>query len=147
MKTRILLTALMTLFASTAFAGLHLPETVMVDLDERLAKGDIWSARFSEGEAEFIGCGIYTLDDLNGSYAAFAFCQARDVNEVVAFCATQNDGLIEAIRAIADFSSITFRWDENDQCTDIGSSTQSYYLNDNMSKKERRWRWRRGDDD
>ena len=147
MKTRFLLTAILTFFTSTAFAGLHMPESVMVDVDERLAKGDIWTARFSDGEADFIGCGIYTLDDLNGSYAAFAFCQARDANEVVAFCATQNEGLIEAIRAIADFSSITFRWDENDQCTDIGSSTQSYYLNDGMSKKDKKRRWRRRDDD
>ena len=52
----------------------------------------------------------------------------------LAFCATQNEGLIEAIRALGDFSSITFRWDENDQCTDIGSSIQSYFLDKKMKK-------------
>ena len=128
MKSKFFLAAILFLFTSTAFAGLYLPERVTVDLDNRLANGDMWSARFSKGKKEFIGCGIYTLDDLNGSYAAFAFCQARDKDNVVAFCATQNEGLIEAIRALVDFSSITFRWDENDQCTDIGSSTQSYFL-------------------
>ena len=134
MKAKILLTAILTLFASSAFAGLHLPEPVLVDLDNRLAKGDIWSARFSKGKETFIGCGIYTLDDLNGSYAAFAYCQARDEDMQLAFCATQNEGLIEAIRALGDFSSITFRWDENDQCTDIGSSIQSYFLDKKMKK-------------
>ena len=128
MKMKFFLAATLILFASTAFAGLYLPERVTVDLQERLANGDMYSARYSRGDSEFIGCGLYTLDDYNGGYAAFAFCQAQDANGVVAFCATQNAGLIEAIRALGDFSSVTFRWDENDQCTDIGSSIQSYFL-------------------
>ena len=136
MKARLLLTVFMAVFASSSHAGLDLPEPVTVDLVERLANGDLWSARFDDekDDAEFIGCGIYTLQDGLGGAIAFAFCQARDVDENLAFCATQNPGLIEAIRAIADFSSITFRWDELGECTDIGSSTQSYFLNKDLER-------------
>ena len=138
MKRKFFLAAILTFFTSTAFAGLYMPESVSVDLDNRLAKGDMWSARYDRNDDVFIGCGIYTLDDLYGSYAAFAFCQAQNSDGLMAFCATQNEGLIEAIRALVDRSSITFRWDENDQCTDIGTSTQSYFLDTDTSKKRRR---------
>ena len=36
--------------------------------------------------------------------------------------------LVITMAATADFSFITFNWDENDECTRIGFSTQSFYL-------------------
>ena len=57
------------------------------------AYGDLWTTRFAGGDMEFIGCGVDSIDlGVNGTFV-FAFCQARDIDENLAFCFTENDSL------------------------------------------------------
>lgn len=131
MKIRKTATAIATmLISSLAFSGAVVDAPVDVDLDNRFAFGVMSSARFSDNDVEFIGCGVRHIDDGAGGIFVFGFCQATDADEEVLFCSTERLDLLEAIRSIADFSFITFAADENGQCIRIGNSTQSFYIPD-----------------
>ena len=130
MKIRNLLSiAALTLMAGSASAGLVQPASVLVDLDNGTAQGDQWTARSSDNDVEFIGCGIRLFDFGMGSFE-FGFCQAGDSEGVQIFCSTQNSDLLAAIRSTTAFAFVTFSLDENAECTRIGFSTQSFYLPD-----------------
>lgn len=116
------------LFASTAFAGQVQPAPVMVDLDNRAAQGDMVTARYSKNDVEFIGCGTRNVSDGVGGLIKFGFCQATDADEVNIVCFTQDAGLVDSMAASGEFAFITFGWDENEECTRIGFSNQSFYL-------------------
>ena len=118
----------LTLMAGMAFAGLVQPAAVVVDEDNMQAFGDQATARFSDNDVEFIGCGIRVLEDGVGGVFSFGFCQASDSEEVDAFCTTLNADLLDAMKATSAFSFITFAWNEDEECTQIGFSTQSFYL-------------------
>ena len=134
MKIRNLLSiAALTLMAGVTSAGLVQPAVVTVDLTNRMAQGDQLTARISKNNVEFIGCGI-RLFDVGTETAEFGFCQAADSEDVHIVCLTQNGELLEAMRATSAFAFITFSWDENDECTRIGFSTQSFYLPDFKKK-------------
>lgn len=93
---------------------------------------DMVTARFSDNDVEFIGCGIRTFDDGAGGTFTFGFCQATDSAGVNGFCQSTNTDLLLAMAATADFSFITFGWDAVGDCTRIGFSTQSFYLPDGL---------------
>lgn len=118
----------LTLMAGIAFAGFVQPAAVFVDEDNMNASGDQATARFSDNDVEFIGCGIRVLEDGMGGVISFGFCQAADSEEVFVVCTTFDAGLVDAMKAISDFAFIRFSWNENGDCTSIGSSTQSFYL-------------------
>jgi hypothetical protein len=128
---------LMTLILTTplAQAGTVNPVSVTVDPVQRYADGDQWTARSSENDLEYIGCGVRKFDDAAAGAFAFGFCQARDAAGVEAFCNTDNEDLLDVIEAASDFSYLTFSWDEAGTCVRIGSSTQSLYLPDFKQKK------------
>ena len=68
-------------------------------------------------------------DDGAGGAIAFGFCQAEDADGERAFCNTDNEDLLDAIEASADYGYVTFTWDEKTgQCTRIGFSNQSFYV-------------------
>jgi len=58
----------------------------------------------------------------------WGFCQAATTEDDRAFCTTQDPQLVEAMRAIDSTSWVSFRWNENGECTYAGASTQSFYL-------------------
>jgi hypothetical protein len=118
----------LALVAGSALAGAVDPEQVTIDLDERQAQGDIATARYSKNDLELIGCGVNYFSDGFGGTFVFGFCQAQDADEVYVACFVEDPGLIEAIQSISDFSFIRFDWDEQEECTRIGNSTQSFYL-------------------
>ncbi len=129
MKIRYLLsTAALTLLAGVAFGGFFNAGPVLIDLDDRLAFGNQLGARISENDDELIGCGNRIFDDGQGGVFSFGFCQARDSEGVDAFCSTTNGDLLDAMKATSAFAFIVFTWDENDECTHIGFSTQSFYI-------------------
>ena len=115
----------LALMAGIAYAGLAAPAIVTVDLVNMTASGDQFTARTSMNEAEFIGCGSRTLDNGVNQFA-FGFCQAEDSEGDKIICLTQRTSLIDEIRATSAYAFITFNWDENDECTLIGFSTQSF---------------------
>lgn len=125
MKIRCLLSiATLTLLAGVTSAGFVQPAAVIVNLDEMFAQGDQVTARTAKNDVEGIGCGIRVFD---GGFT-FGFCQAADSDGVEGFCFTENPDLLDAMKATSAYAFITFGWDENEECTRIGFSTQSFYL-------------------
>jgi len=122
----------LTFFSAAAMAGYQQPAPVNVDLDGRFAAGDMQTAASDKNDAVFIGCGTRNYDDGVGGTLKFAFCQAEDAEGDSAVCSTFNPDLVEAVRAVSDFSYVSFAWSDdgsgNLTCTSIGLSTQSFYL-------------------
>lgn len=116
----------LTLMAGVASAGYIQPQPVQIDSNLRTAIGDMSSARSSEDPNELIGCGIRQIE-VGVDVFVFGFCSAA-VGEASITCLTVNPDLIRAIDAISDYSFITFSWNDQDECTRIGVSTQSFYL-------------------
>jgi hypothetical protein len=129
MKARyVLIPAILAIFSSIAVAGRVTPASVDIDEDNMFAQGDMWTARTADNDVEYIGCGIRVLDDGAGGTLLFGFCQAGDADDVEIFCSTFNPDLLDALKAISDFSFITFSWDGAGVCKSVGFSTQSFYL-------------------
>ena len=113
-----------------------MPAPVDVDLTTRFAGGDMVTARYSKFDNEFIGCGIRKISDGAGGIFSFGFCQAEDREEERVFCNTDDAGLLDAISSSAGFSYVTFSWNEDNQCTRIGFSNQSFYLPKGLGSNE-----------
>jgi hypothetical protein len=134
MKTKHVISAAALILASTvASAGSYQPRPVTLDLTNRTADGDMLTARDSLNPGDFIGCGIRQLSGF-----AWGFCQAGHslVEGDYFTCYTEDADLLEAIKALDDFSYITFTWDVDGVCTSIGNSTQSFYIPDLKSKSK-----------
>ncbi len=122
---------LAVLFAcASAHASLVQPAPVDVDLDNNQASGDMVSARFADDDVTFIGCGTRNFSDpaAPGSEFQFGFCQAQDADEEQFTCFTEDPFLLDKIKNVNDFSFITFAWNEDGDCTSVGTSTQSFYI-------------------
>lgn len=128
MKQLLITAAGVAALLGTAIAGSVQPFPVDVDLTTRIANGDMVTARYSANDNEFIGCGIRKFDDGAGGATAFGFCQAEDADGERIICNTDNAELLDAISSSAAFSFVTFSWNEDDRCTRIGFSNQSFYL-------------------
>lgn len=134
---RIITTAILGLFSTIVVAGsvIDFPVEVVLNADlSGSAAGNMTSARFSDNDVEYIGCGTRNVDFGGGNLFEFAFCQAGDAAEVEAFCSTENPDLVDAVRAIADFSFVTFAFNDLGECTRIGLSTQSFYIPSGKAK-------------
>ena len=120
------------LSSAAAIAGAQQPAPVQVDLDQSFASGDMQTAARDKSDSVLIGCGTRNIDDGLGGVYSYAFCQAEDAEGEYAACITENPSLVESVRAISDFSFITFAWSVdgfgNLTCESIGNSTQSIYL-------------------
>lgn len=140
MKAKYLVLGLL-LFSSMTLAGLVQPFSVLVTLNpdgSGSADGDMVSARFSDNDVEFIGCGIRAFDDGAGGVFHFGFCQAADSSDVRGFCNTDRADLLDAIKSTADYSFITFSWNAAGECTRIGFSTQSFYIPEHLDKNKKK---------
>jgi len=124
---KLLMAFTLALVSSVAVAGLTESIEVEVDLVNWTASGDMRTARNDKDKEVFIGCGVRTLD-LDPEPFYFGFCQAEDAEGDTIICSTVSEGLLFAMNATADNSFVTFSWDENNECTRIGFSTQSFYL-------------------
>jgi len=127
-KILTLITTLSVLLPALAFAGFSLSVPVVVDLDDKSAFGDQWAARSSKNAVEVIGCGVTQWDDGQGNTYSWGFCQATDAEGVGIFCMTESPLLMETMRATSAFAFISFNWDEDEYCTRVRYSTQSFYL-------------------
>ena len=125
------------LYATVGLAGTASDSPVVLNFELKTAQGSQTSARFSDNDIEQIGCGatVRILDD--GSTLYFGFCQATDANGVDAACFTDNQALVGAINAVANFGFIRFSWNDNDECLSIRNSTQSNYLPNFYMKKSK----------
>ena len=133
---QLLITIVFAVLSANVYAGLTQPAEVTIDLVNRFAQGDMLTARSSDNDFTMIGCGIRKIGFSPTETISFGFCQANSGEEGGSFtCFTQNADILAGINAISDYSFITFAWDENDECTRIGNSTQSFYLPDLKEKK------------
>jgi hypothetical protein len=118
----------LSLVCTVAAAGYVQPAPVTIDFTNRVAQGDLLTARNSKNKFEFIGCGVRY--DLTGAYM---FCQAGlgpDPATEQIVCFSDNPNLLDAAKSISAFSYIRFVWDQSGNCTEIGNSTNSFYLPD-----------------
>jgi hypothetical protein len=136
---KLAIVAISVAVASFAFAGLVQPAPVMITLNEDnsgFAQGDMLTARYSDNDVEFIGCGTRTIE-AGGPLFHFGFCQATDSEGNMAFCSTNDADLLTSMRATADYSFVTFGFNTDGVCTRIGFSTQSFYLPNKVQKKSK----------
>jgi hypothetical protein len=135
---RMVAVALLALGSATALAGLEQPAPVVVTLNpdgSGSASGNMATARFSDNDVEFIGCGVRRISGAGGPIL-FAFCQATTADEVAGFCETEDPVLVESIDGLSDYSFITFGWNADGTCRALGFSTQSFYIPDHGKKKK-----------
>ncbi|NVJ61455.1 MAG: hypothetical protein HWE27_13750 [Gammaproteobacteria bacterium] len=147
MKIKMFVASLAVALMSAANAGVVVDVPVEIDFDEQFAAGNMLTARYSKNESEQIGCGMrtYAATPEGAPAFTFGFCQARISEEESVICYTfDNAELTQQIQSLADNSFVTFRWDENNDCTYIGSSTQSQYIM--FSKDEKKARKKRDKD-
>lgn len=132
-KTRMTIAAVAAaaVTGAAAIAGYVQPAPVIVDLTNRIAYGDMLSARYADNKAEYIGCGVRKYVTAAGVVAS-GFCQARNEKEEQFTCQTQNIELLDVIEASAAYSFISFSWNAAGECTRIGFSNQSFYLPPNV---------------
>ena len=122
---------MLALVGGVAGAGSYRPVPIKIDFDNKVATGDMYSARLSGNPNAFIGCGIRS--PVPGY--TYAFCQVNlgpvlddgSAPESV-LCVTEDPAHVAAVGALDDFSYITFSWDADGNCTSVGNSTQSFYL-------------------
>jgi len=136
---KLAIVAIAVAVTSFAFAGLVQPAPVTITMnpdDSGFAQGDMLTARYSDNDVEFIGCGTRTIKN-GGPLFHFGFCQATDSEGNFAFCSTNDAELLTSMRATADYSFVTFGFDENGECNRIGFSTQSFYIPNKVQKKSK----------
>lgn len=147
--SKTLVASMLVSSASTAFAGGTQPFPINIDFEEKIAQGDMVTARFSDNDLDLIGCGTRYQRSDDGEMFAFGFCQATAATGEVTEegepgvesirCFTQEPLLIEAMNSISDFSFISFNWEEisvetetgtetQNECSAMGVSTQSFYI-------------------
>lgn len=139
MYTKNIVTLLaIALFSVTAFAGLSQPAPLTINVFDDgsgFAAGDMTTVRNSEDAVSFIGCGVRTIE---GGFR-FGFCQASLEEEVVYNCFTEDPTLLNAINSVSDFAYISFGWTDDGEgsltCNRVGSSTQSFYLEEGKKVK------------
>src|SRR5210317_535906 len=61
-----------------------------VVLDRGWAWGQMWYARSSKNDVEYIGCGYKAIEQSDGGVYKWGFCQARDADDVHVMCYTEN---------------------------------------------------------
>ena len=138
------LTLLLASLSGGVFAGEAKTIPVTIDMDNKSARGNMATARISNNSFENIGCGtsssIYKNED-NIDTFIHGFCQARiaegEEDGAFIFCNTDNPEIIKSIRALSTYSYISFRWNDDQECTSVYSSTQSFYIPNFILKRVR----------
>ena len=132
MKFKVVLSAVALLLVSAgAMAGFLQPAPVTITLNtdgSGSAQGDQLTARNDKSDTALIGCGVRMYSDGGGFTFQFGFCQATDASGISAFCSTSDQTLLDGMKGVSDFSFIIFQFDADGNCTEIGNSTQSFYL-------------------
>lgn len=141
MSIKSLVIAIIASASMLTSAGQVLEGPVTIDSENRIATGNMKTARFSDNEFAYIGCGTRTyasLPDGTPSFA-FGFCQAQVEEETPVICFFYDKPeLLQQVQALADNSYVLFRWDENGDCNYIGSSTQSFYIAANKDEEKKK---------
>jgi hypothetical protein len=128
---RIIATAILGLFSGIVVAGsvIDFPVEVALNPDgSGSAAGNMTTARFSDNDVEYIGCGTRNVDLGADGIFQFGFCQAGNAAADEAFCSTENPDLVAALRSISAYSFVSFSFNDLGECTRIGLSTQSFYI-------------------
>lgn len=132
-----LIAILLAGFSMSTLAGSSIDSPVEIDMEAKSALGNMKTARFSSNEFEQIGCGTRTIGATETDPAfSWGFCQAQVAEGESVICfAYDNPELVDQMKSLASFSFITFRWDDEGNCTYIGTSTQSQYIPSKKFKK------------
>lgn len=107
----------------TAWAGQQLVQPVVINLAARNAIGVLASARKSADSVQYIGCQLSQGAGLPGSM----YCSATDAAGTVVACVSSDPGLVHAVGAIHEDSSLLFYWDKAGMCTQLVIANYSSY--------------------
>ncbi|MBE9548774.1 MAG: hypothetical protein IMF09_05145 [Proteobacteria bacterium] len=133
MKVKYLVAATALILASApVYAGQYLEVAVEVDTVAMSASGSMSTARFSDNEIEFIGCGTTVFLNPDGSTYNFGFCQAATTDNVRGFCNSDNPGIVAQMGEASAYSYLSFNWDVDGICTRVKHSTQSFYIPEHL---------------
>ena len=124
-----LVPAVLLLVCAQAFAGAYNAAPVYIDIEEQWAEGNLIAARFSDNDAERIGCavgnGVLSPDPANAHYA---YCEASLVAGESVSCLTYDPAMIDTIASINSFSYVYFRWNDEGMCTHVTVATRSTHI-------------------
>jgi hypothetical protein len=130
---------LTTFLASQAMAGFAGSGQVNIDFIGSSAIGSKSAARFSDNDVERIGCAVTATGDDDSTTGLSGRCAAVDANGDEANCFTTNLDMIDTIRGISDYDSITFAWNEDSECTQISNAKFSNTIPDlNLDKQKKK---------
>lgn len=96
--------------ATTAFAGAHQMQPVVVDAVGMFAYGDLSYSHNTPNVIEYIGC---------NSNGANAVCIARNAAGLTRSCTTANPAHLDVIHSLGTDSNLTFRWNAAGACTNV----------------------------
>lgn len=111
------------LAGTAAWAGYKSTYYVGVDTTSREAYGSFGSARASADSVQYIGCAVQGFS--NGTN--YVLCQARNANNVSAYCSSSEPALVNAATALSDGSYMYLNWDANGTCTYLYVSNASQW--------------------
>ncbi|MFC1720208.1 hypothetical protein ACFL00_03605 [Pseudomonadota bacterium] len=115
---------------------------VDIDFVAKSAIGSKSAARFSDNDVESIGCAVTARGDDLTTTLLIGRCRAVDANGDEAYCFTNNLDMIDVIRGISAFDSITFAWNDDDvddiRCTQISNAKFSNTLPDFKLEKKKK---------
>lgn len=99
--------------AHAGFAGIVIPDEVVVLTDFHLASGGMGGAYNAPDSTQAVGC-FATANAFDGF---FGECFATDRNGNTAHCDTRVPEIVEAILSLRDDSYLTFGWNNGPDCT------------------------------
>jgi hypothetical protein len=111
LTSRLALVLTLAAIAAPVYAGAKLVYTVVVDLTNRRAYGNLGAARNSADATQHLECGIATTAPNS------MFCQATDAAGSSVYCYSSDSSLIAATANISGDSYAYFTWDTSGKCT------------------------------
>ena len=120
-------------FALSANAGRYDHAPVIVDLVNYVGEGGMAAARYSNNDIEEVGCRIRSTAGVGSQVQ----CQARDANDVLIYCTSEDPQILEAARSISSYSWISFTTDQRQygECLTLNISNKSFHIPDTDNVK------------
>lgn len=148
-STLTIVVVVLTLMSSVLYAGrATVNEGVEINFDQGWADGVMWPTRSSDNDVEYIGCSYKGAAEpflspnmpWKKPVTQWAWCHAMDADQAYVACFTNNEDLLNALRAISPFSYVRFAFTDLDahnigECTRFDFSIQSLHLPDFSTKE------------
>jgi hypothetical protein len=116
-KKTIISTIAIAGLGTSAWAGFHTGQQVVISDPGMFANGDLGYVHNTADLVQYIGC---------SSYGTSASCMARNLVGVTRSCSTANPAMLAAIHSLNGDSHLYFGWNAAGQCTFVNVRNASY---------------------